>query len=344
MKSALVSLVLGFVLAVLAAELLLHLFPVSTGYDLVAVDDARPMVHGKPFFPYTYSKDWSFHLANSGVLNNTGFRASYDYVPDARALVVIGNSFIAADALDPRETITERLAVLLHRPAYGIGVDGFSLADYVEAARWATTTFDAHTLLILLTTGDLAHSCSKRSGAHYLKSENGTVTMMLVPREASPLKHRLNESKLFRYVYDNLRAASNWSKGWQRDTDDDGPPNPQALTGLLGCTDEPFESSATQFLLQSFHEIESARHARVIFLLAPGYRFEQGVAAGAIRDVDVFAQRASLDGFEVIRLSSAFSAALRAGIRLDFWPIDGHWNAAGHAIAAGVAAPVIGPR
>jgi hypothetical protein len=353
MKHRVLPLLSGFALAALIAELLLHALPVSTGYNFGVVDADHPMVHGLPHFRYTYSKDWSFHLDNTGALNNYGFRAAYDYSPNPRALVIIGNSFIQADALDPRATIAARLGALLDRPAYAVGVDGFSLADYLEAARWANTEFDARTVLILLTTGDLSHSCVPQSGAHYLRRANGTVSLALIDRPApSSLKRWLNESKLFRYIYDNLRAAGNWSKGWRRD--DDGPANeganaaangvanPRALA-LLGCTDEPFEAAATQFLLQSFHDFEIARRARVIFLLAPGYRREQLVEAGGTRDVDRFAQRAALEGFEVVRLDAAFAAALGSGTRLDFLPIDGHWNGAAHAIAARVAAEAISP-
>jgi hypothetical protein len=342
MKNRALPLLSGLLLAALLVEVLLHALPVSTGYNFTSVDADHPIVHGTPHFRYTYSKDWSFHLANAGVLNNYGFRSSYDYAPDARALIVIGNSFIQADALDPRDTVTERLGSLLHRPAYAIGVDGFSLADYLAATEWASATFASGTILVLLTTGDLSHSCMSRSGAHYLRLTNGTITMSLVDRESpSRFKQVLNETKMFRYVYDNLHAAANWSKGWRRDADDDDAPNPKALTAVLGCTGTEFENAATVFLLKSFRDVEIARNAHVIFLLAPGYRREQLVAAGGIRDVDIFAQRAAFAGFDIVHLDAAFAAALDSGTRLDFLPIDGHWNAAAHAIAAQVAADAI---
>ena len=342
-------LLLGFLIAVGGAELVLRGFPVSTGYDLGPVDAAHPIAHGEPGFRYTYSKDWNFRLQNSGRLNNYGFRASYDYRPEPRSVTLVGNSFVQADALDPRDTIQERVARQLHRPVFGLGVDGFSLADYLEASRWASATFDSHIILVLLTTGDLDHSCSRRSGQHYLRFDDGRISVSLIDRETpSRLKRWLNRSRLFRYLFDNLRATANWAKGWKRDRDGDDIPAGPAPGGPApggtapgGCSDARFESAATQFLLSGFHDIETRRQARVVFLLAPGYRREQSFEPGQIRDVDRFAESAASEGFEVVSLQPAFAAALAAGTRLDFLPIDGHWNSSAHAIAAGVAADAL---
>jgi len=343
MNKRLLPLLLGFLTMTLLVEFVLRLFPVSTGYNLGAVNAGQPIVHGAPHFRYTYSKDWNFDLANSGVLNNYGFRSSYDYAPDARSIAIIGNSFIQADAVVPKDTFTERLGSLLDRPAFAVGGDGFSLADFLAASRWASATFGSRTMLVLLTTGDLSHSCMPHPGGHYLKSENGTMTLSLVDRPPqTPLKAKLNDSMLFRYVYDNLRAAANWSKGWRRlDDRGDAAPDPAGLAALLGCTDRHYADTATQFLLKSFHDVENAHDARVIFVLAPGYRREQLLAAGETRDVDVFGRRAALDGFGIVTLDAAFSDALSSGVRLDFLPIDGHWNSTAHALAARVAARAI---
>jgi hypothetical protein len=335
-NSRLARLVLGIFLAACGAELVLHAFPVSTGYHLGAVNASRPIPLGEPHSRYTYSRDWNFRLHNSGVLNNYGLRSSYDYRPDPRAVVVVGNSYVQADALDPRDTLQERLGDILHRPVYGLGVDGFSLADYLAASRWAAATFDARTLVVLLTTGDLDHSCSRRSGQHYLRFAGDEISLALVERDSpSRLKRRLNQSQLFRYLFDNLRVTANWSKGWRRDRggDSSGPGAAEA-----GCADARFEAAATKFLLSSFLELEAGRHLRIAFLLAPGYRREQSLEPGAIRDVDRFADDAERAGFPIVRLQTAFAQALAAGTRLDFLPIDGHWNAYAHAIAAEVLA------
>jgi hypothetical protein len=338
-----VRLLIGFGLAALAAELLLHILPVSTGYGLTGVSAAQPILRGTPHASYVYSKNWNFRLSNAGRLNNYGFRASYDYRPDPRAVLVVGNSYVAADAIVPSRNMTELSGRLLGRPAYAIGVDGFSLADYLVAARWGARTFwpaatgGAHVLLVLLTTGDLNHSCDPRAGEHYLRVGTQGVALALVPRpEPSRLKQWLNDSMLFRYVFDNLRAPANWGRERR-----EGAAQPASRAGAGpagGCAAPDAAARSTAFLLQSFREFEAANAARVVFVLAPGYRREQNYAAGATRDVDTFAGQADARGFQIVRLQAQFGQALSAGTRLDFMPIDGHWNAAANAIAAAAIA------
>ncbi len=331
---------LGFALATLLIELLLHALPVSTGYRFSVVDARHPIVHGTPHFRYVYSRDWNFHLENAGVLNNFGYRSSYDYVPHSGAVAIVGNSFIQADAVDPSDSLAERMAALLHRPVYGIGVDGFSLADYSEAARWASETFDSGTILVLLTPGDLVNSCVPRDGEHYLREEDGRVMESLVERPSpSPVKQWLNELKIFRYLYDNLHAAHNWAKGWERS--DPGLPESNGSAAAPKCATAQFQAAATEFLLAAFKSIEALHRARVVFLLSPGNRREHSAGAREDRDIDRFAQRAARDGFQVVRFDAEFAAALHAGTRLDFLPIDGHWNASAYAIAARAAAAAI---
>jgi hypothetical protein len=286
---------------------------------------------------YVYSRDWSFHLANSGTLNNFGFRSSSDYLPDPRALVVVGNSYVQADALDPRDTLTERLGSILHRPAYAVGADGFSLADYLVASRWAGDTFGAGMVVVLLTNGDLSHSCRPSSGKHYLQYAHGAITLSLAERAApSAAKALLNDSRLFRYLFDNLQVAANWHRSWTRN--DDEPPDSGSMTSKRGCANAPFEEAATQFLLSAFRSFADTHRAQVVFVVAPGYRREQQIAAGGWRDIDTFALQAERAGFPVMRMDSAFTHARDSGVRLDFLPIDGHWSAAANAIAAQAAA------
>jgi hypothetical protein len=347
----------GLLLGTVICELALHAFPVATGYHFGPVDAEHPIAHGAPHARYTYSRDWSFHLHNSGTLNNFGFRAVHDYAPDPDTPVIIGNSYVQADAIEPSAALPELLSARLGRPVDAVGVDGFALADYLEAAKWVNQTLRSRMLLVLLTTGDLDHSCSVRDGEHYLRFDGGVVTMALAPRPApSRLKELLNDSKLFRYLYDNLHVDANWTKGWRRA--DQGPAIASGAAGagaarhaaaaapapvsaptvprLSGCMDSAFESAGGEFLLDGFRDLQSRGGARVIFVLAPGYRREQGYAAGALRDVDRFARRAAQQGFEIIPLDAAFAAALTAGERLDFLPIDGHWNRQAHTIAARV--------
>jgi len=100
-----------------------------------------------------------------------------------------------------------------------------------------------------------------------------------------------------------------------------------------GCATPEFETAATRFLLDSFHELQTRKAVRLVFVLAPDY-FQRHTVFGAYRDVDAFAARAAQEGFEVARLGEAFAAAERAGVKLDMAPIDRHWSAAGSEVAA----------
>jgi hypothetical protein len=333
------------VAAAAAAQIVLYALPYSTGYEVTQVDAEHPIGHGTPYFYYTYSRDWSFHLANSGRLNNEGFRASYDYRPDPHALAVVGNSFVQADAVPPAHAMTERIGALLGRPALAIGGDGASLADYFVASRWAVERFEASTVLVLLTTEDLIHSCTPRSGQYYLTSRNGQLTFQQVPRPpASRLKQLLNRSSLFRYLFDNLHAPTNWVRGWRRNAPDPDPesaPAPTVAAARHGCGSQEFENAATDFLLASFRALQT--RARVVFILAPDY-YQRHTVFGAYRDVDAFAARAAQEGFGVVKLREAFEAAERAGVKVSLLPIDRHWGAAANEVAAEVVADYLRPR
>src|SRR5262249_10592243 len=141
MLQRIICLLAGGACAAVLMELILHGLPYSTGYGTLAINAHQPVMLGTPHRHYTYSRDCSFHFANSGVLNNEGFRAPYDYVADPAALVVIGNSFVQADALIPDSRMTERLGAILQRRAYAVGIDGFSLVDYLAATDWAISKF-----------------------------------------------------------------------------------------------------------------------------------------------------------------------------------------------------------
>jgi hypothetical protein len=324
----------GAAAAAVIAEVILHMLPYSTGYGVTQVDATHPIGHGTPNFDYTYSRDWSFHLANSGSLNNEGYRASYDYQPDPKALLVVGNSFIQADAVLPANTLTERLGTLLGRKGFAVGGDGFSLADYAVAADWAAERFAVHEVLILLTTEDLVHSCTPRSGQYHLRLKDGQIELQHSLRPApSRLKQLLNRSSLFRYLFDNLHVPANWTRGWKREQHAPAPATPAEANVPTGCATPAFRAAATEYLLTSFRELQQRRGARVVFVLAPDY-FQRHTVQGAYRDVDEFADRAQSAGFTILRLKSAFEAAADHGIKVDLTPIDRHWSTAGNEVAA----------
>ena len=125
----------GLACALLATELGLRVLPVATGYRPLPLNAANPVMRGTPFASYTYSVDWNFRLARSGTLNNAGFIAAWPYVNAGHNVLLVGNSYVAADAIDPERNLAGVLSKRLdpHR-VLALGVSGAALADYLALA------------------------------------------------------------------------------------------------------------------------------------------------------------------------------------------------------------------
>jgi hypothetical protein len=306
MLQRLTSLAAGFLLAAVLTEALLHALPYSTGYGIQGVNAAQPIPMGAPHDPYTYSRDWSFHFANSGSLNNVGFRSATDYVLNPEALVVIGNSFVQADAVPVDHRMTERIGALLKRPAYAIGVDGFGLPDYLAASSWAVSQFHPPSVLVLLTTEDLVRSCRQISGQHGLRyAADGTLSLALYERPTpTAVKSAVNESSLFRYLFDNLHVPANWAKGWRRE--DHGPSTALAAPKATPATEpDPAANGGTEEPVAAPARTVAARPAKAESAETPA---TAASAAGPPRKADCstkafqeLATRFLLDGFRQLQ-------------------------------------------
>lgn len=311
----------GVLLAAFLLELSLRFLPVATGVRLMPVDSRNPILHGTPGFQYTYSIGWNFRMAQRGVLNNWGFRAGYDYVPETGSIAVIGDSFIDGGAISPEHTIFARINAR-GTTAYGIASGGFSLADYLAAVDWVAGTLGSHTFAILLTEGDITGSTNRTPGTHFV-SDNGLRLTDRPPLSSVELV--LNESRLFRYFFDNLKFFYRFSLGTA------GRQKAMHAAGESGgCAEAP--ARVMDFLLSEFRRRE-AEGRRILFLVDPRSR------SGGLkceRDVDTFAAAAVGAGLGVVSLEEAFAEAKRRGRRLDFKPVDMHWNEEAHRIAAEV--------
>jgi hypothetical protein len=335
----------GGLAALLALDLLLRLLPVSTGFGFQAVDAANPVLRGMPGAAYVYSRGWNMRLARAGRLNSDGFIASYDFLRDRPSVAVIGNSFVQAAALDPADTFQENLhrAASSGRQVVAIGQAGAHAADYVAAAAWARANYRVESLVVVLTVGDVRDSEQPKSGGYHFRVErSGEVEGPLRTDrvQAGGLAALANRSRLLRYLYDNLAVhvhlpgPATIFRGHRpspADAGADAVPQPDSRrVELLATT-----------LLERLPAASGLDPDQIVIVIdadRPAIRSGQPAEP---RDIDALAKLARTSGFRVVDLDSSFRAA---GPPLDFLPLDGHWNARAHAIAAREVLAQLPPR
>ena len=128
---------LGIIGALIASEILLRLLPVSTstetGYYLTPSILTYPAHH-----PFVMATGWNLSNAQHHQSNNYGFLTHREFLPNANAVALIGDSYVEANMLTEDERLNTQLEnKLKNRPVYAFGGPGSSLLDYSERARFA---------------------------------------------------------------------------------------------------------------------------------------------------------------------------------------------------------------
>jgi hypothetical protein len=331
--------VAGAILAVLALEMFLSAMPVSTGYRFRDVDAANPILRGPAYGKYTYSRGWDMRLARTGRMNGDGLPAGFDYLENVPTVVVVGDSFIQAAALEPPERMQERLhrAPGFDRQVAAIGQSGAGAPDHIAALRWARERWAIDAALVVLVEGDIASSTLPKSGGHHFTIENGAVTGPHLTARAAPrgLWALANRSRLLRWLYDNLAIASRIpapaalfrSHAPERPVAGGRADAAPALDPLYRTE---IENLARAFLARLPAAIGLPPERIILTIDADRPLLRQDRSYGS-RDIDILAALAREAGFVVIDLDGPFRAA---GPPVDFLPLDGHWNARAHALVA----------
>src|SRR5271166_4611249 len=112
---AAISILIGLVLALAVGEVICRFFPVSDGLMAMPVNASAPIFHFTPNRNVTWSRDWNFSIVNRVHVNNVGYVNDQDYdVNDPRPLLaVVGDSYVEAAMVPPKDTLQGRLAKAL---------------------------------------------------------------------------------------------------------------------------------------------------------------------------------------------------------------------------------------
>jgi len=328
-------------------EVALRFLPVSSPPYLLPVSAADPVARFQPNVDYQYSWGPDFAVRSRKRSNNFGFTHIADYRPEARTplLVVIGDSFVEAEAVDAGKSAPELLHAELggRGRVYSIGVSGAPLSQYLVYAQYASRVFRPDAMAFCIISNDFDESLLKYKSEprfHYFDERTDPPVLRRVDYELSSAKKLLRHSALLRYAMYNVAAehrlaallkpgtAGAWAK---RDAE-----APEALEQRVRDSER-----AVDWFLERLPAMSGLPAGAIVFVLdavRPAIysdaELQQSENTYHARMRRHFAAQARAHGYAVVDMQPAFIARNRAdGARFEF-PTDSHWNELGHRLVA----------
>lgn len=198
----------GAVGLLLLLEAIFRVLPVSTstntGYYTDPVILTYPARH-----QWTMSTGWDLRNAQRMQANNLGYAAQHDFVRNARAIALIGDSYVEASMLDiadrPAAQLERRLGA---RPVYAMGAPGTALLDYAERVRYASQQLGVQDFVIMVEGADVRQALCGSGNVNGPCLDPKTLapkteTLLL----ASAAKQWLRQSALAQYLVSQLKVT-----------------------------------------------------------------------------------------------------------------------------------------
>ena len=344
LKRILLYTVLLAIVPFLMLEAAFRLLPVSSPPYLLPVTEQDPVARYQQNVEYQYSWGPDFAVRARKRSNNFGFTHAADYRPEERTplLVVIGDSFIEAQAVDVGRTAPELLHAGLRGSGrvYSIGVSGAPLSQYLVYAQYARRTFRPDAMAFAIISNDFDESLLKYKSEprfHYF-SDDGVLRR--VDYELSKTKQVLRHSALLRYVMYNLAAEHRLQALF----------NPTAPAAWVSRDREPpvaldrrvrDSERAVDYFFDRLPAMSGLDSRAIVFVLdavRPAIYEEDSLKNSETtyhaRMRRYFAAAAQARGYAVLDLQPVFIARNRQdGSRFEF-PTDSHWNELGHRLVA----------
>jgi hypothetical protein len=200
--------VAGVATFALLCELLFRLLPVSsTTMQGYYIDPKIPTY--APHLDWRYATGWDLRNAQHLRTNNLGFVSAHDFVPNAKAVALIGDSYIESASLGGAERPGEQLERALGgaRPVYAMGSVGTAALEYAERIRYASEQLGIRDFVVFMERGDLVQSvCDPRAPqSQCLDLQTLTLHTTTLP-PASPLKQLLRRSAFAQYLFSQLKV------------------------------------------------------------------------------------------------------------------------------------------
>ncbi|HJU99808.1 MAG TPA: hypothetical protein VJ752_04600 [Burkholderiaceae bacterium] len=353
----LVGMGLGVLAVTLALELLCRCLPVVSGLRVEPTGGEQRFSRYLPRLPYTYSFGWALDNARQGRTNAQGFNNSADFQDHAKVLV-IGDSFIESLMLDYPQTVQGNLDRMLGGGVYAASASGNGLADSLELARYYVPRMHPANVVLFVEETDVGGLLDAPGRGHsgFALTPAGPVIEHHPYREAQAKQLALR-SALVRYVYYNLKLRDWFQAQWAGSTPAPAPA-PEATvpaTAPEAAAPVPAQDAglgaravALQYYLDQLHQLSAQSGVRFIFLVDGNRKaMYAGRANGHLwpgQDRELFIAAARRSGFAVVDTQPVFSQHWRdVHERVDFLPMDGHWNGVAHRLAAQQLLPLLAP-
>src|SRR5262245_47349146 len=339
----LMSIVIGIAGFLVFAEILLRFLPVASGMGSRPVTAESPVFRFNSDRDFVFSKGWNLDMVNYGHVNNDGWVNDQDYHSDDSSplVAVVGDSFVEAAMVPYVQTFHGLLANFFNDKlrVYSFGASGAPLSQYLILARYAVQQFKARALVINVVGNDFdeSHINYKASPGFwsYAPDPTGQLQLRLVEYRPGLMRSIVRHSALLRYLAINVGVAYLASRNLMI-----GEKLPPHYAGFTLADPEPARVAASKLVVDTFlKDIQDlGLPAQCIVFVMDGFRYAEVAKneAGTFFDIlrRYFREEAEARTYEVIDLDPIFFSRYRATSERFEYPNDGHWNAAGHAVAA----------
>lgn len=338
--------------AILLLEGILRILPVNEGMRTQAVNDASPIIRFQPDRTFTWSRFADFSMRNEVHANNYGFINDQDYTPDSQLplISIIGDSYVEASMIPYEKTLQGLLTAELQGDwrVYSFGVSGAPLSQYLAFAKYARETFKTNKIVFVIVGNDFDESLlhyKQSPGMHYFKqTSSGDLKLTRLDYSPSTIRSLLKHSRLVMYLYGNLQAHTTLSQLF-------GPTaRPESYVGQTSASTDSMRLALSEQAVMNFFDLlpeYSGLQTKDILFIVDGLRphlysrealaMAEGSFADRMRKF--FIQSAQRHGYTTIDLSPIFIEEYSTHQQRFEFKRDGHWNDAGHAIAARAVLP-----
>jgi hypothetical protein len=321
---------------VAAMELVLRMLPVVSGVHREnppsPAASARLVAHRD----YTWSLGWDLRHVVSGRTNGMGFLSPHEYTSDARAVALIGDSFVEAQMLRYDESLAGHLDGRWRGEAltYNFGLSGAALPHYLGIAGEMGARFRFAAAIVVVTPWDYVEGFESQEGVYQWGADPRRELVKLVPStQRSRFVRVARELALVRYMRSNLKLSAQLFM----------------RTDKKGCVPQPLAAVDRERLARYVDALPRALQIDpqkiVMVFNAPAAdiyeRVDRNRGPAQCADLDSLARAelarlAAERGMKLVDVGRLLEVHYRMMRRpLDLKPADSHWNGAATDIVAG---------